>query len=95
MKAIQALIPSDNNFFVAIVIETLATHYFIDMKKLRAELLANVVQDGIEKLRERKSSRNTNDNSDSNHEMVEDEEQFIQHSVILYLVSKDLKLVFQ
>ena len=40
------LTPSDNNFFVASVIETLATHYSIDMEKLRAELpiAANVVQ---------------------------------------------------
>ena len=56
-------------------IEPLATHYSIDMEKLRAELpiAAKVVQDGIEKLRD------TNDNSvsDGNHEMVEDEEQFI------------------
>lgn len=50
------------------------------MEKLRAELpiaAKVVVQDGIEKLTERKSSRNTNNNSDGNHEMVEDEEQFI------------------
>ena len=46
MKAIQVLTPSDNNFFVASVIETLATHYSIDMEKLRAELpiAAKVVQ---------------------------------------------------
>ena len=61
MKTIQALIPLDNNFFVASDIEPLATHYSIDTEKLAELFIAAkvVVQDGIEKLRERKSSRNT------------------------------------
>ena len=50
MKAIQALIPCSENFLNPDIIEPLASHYLLDMEKLKDDLplAGKVICEGIE-----------------------------------------------
>lgn len=82
MKAVQALLPCSENFFVASVIKRLVSHYSLDIGKLEVELplAAKIVQDGIEKIvkeKELSEKRASIVDTDGNEELEDNDESTI------------------